>query len=63
MDKPAFQPGDKVVLKNNSNIVYVFLSLQGNKALCLTPDNTEIELHLVAIKKYTGSTVRIRGIG
>ncbi len=64
MDNAVFQPGDKVVLKNNSSVIYIFLSQTETKALCLNPHNVEIELHLVAIEKYTPTpAVRFRSIG
>jgi hypothetical protein len=64
MDNQEFQPGDKVVLKNNNKIIYILLSINGPKALCLSPDNKEIELHVIGIEKYVPTpSIRIRAIG
>jgi len=57
-----FQAGDKVVLKNNSKVIYIFLSATDAKALCLNPDNQEVELYLVAIEKYRPPGFTIRSI-
>jgi hypothetical protein len=56
MEIEDFQPGDKVVLKNNNKIVYIFLKKANeDKALCLSPENREVELYLIAIEKYKPS--------
>jgi len=57
-----FQPGDKVVLKNNNKIIYIFLSATDQKALCLDPQNQEVELYLVAIEKYRPPGFTFRSI-
>jgi len=62
LEYQEFQPGDKVVLKNNQKIIYVFLSATDTKALCLNPNNEEIELHLIAIEKYRRPRVTFRSI-
>ena len=64
MDTQELKPGDKVVLKNNNKIIYILLSIEGDKAVCLNPNNEKTELYLIAIQKYTPpAAVRFRSIG
>ncbi|WP_167459428.1 hypothetical protein [Pedobacter jejuensis] len=50
-----FKAGDKVCLKNNGSIVYIFLSSDGEKATCLNPQNGEEQIWLIALMPYKAS--------
>jgi len=53
MENQEFTAGDKIVLKNNKDIIYIFLFKVGDTySHCLTPDNKEIDIYTIALEKY-----------
>lgn len=47
-----FKAGDLVAIASEPRIKYVFIEKKGDKALCLTSKNTEIEIYLSALIMY-----------
>jgi hypothetical protein len=57
MSEQKFTAGDKVVLKNNHEKVYIFLEYVDNNktASCLTADNKTEQILAIALEKHKPS--------
>jgi hypothetical protein len=53
MEEVKFKAGDKVNLKNNQRIVYIYLDNgDGEEAWCLDPNNSKVKIPMVALMHY-----------
>lgn len=53
MENNQFEQGDKVVLKNDNKIVYIFIKYINNDTCeCLHPNTNKVTFPIVALEKY-----------
>ena len=57
MSEESFKAGDKVNLKNNHRVIYIYLKDDGDDSWCLDPNNQKIKIPRVALMRYEAPSI------